>query len=48
VMGLLLRGASRSWQGLRSWDGANFQFRLYLVTGKSPDKGYLVFVNPPG
>jgi len=24
------------------------QLGWYLVTGKSPDKGYLVFVNPAG
>jgi type IV secretory pathway protease TraF len=29
-------------------DGASFPVGLYLVTGKSPDKGYLVFVNPTG
>jgi hypothetical protein len=27
---------------------ASFPVGWYLVTGKSPDKGYLVFVNPAG
>jgi hypothetical protein len=32
--------------GLQSMGRASFTVGLYLVTGKSPDKGYLVFVNP--